>query len=291
MLNYNFHLFISATPSARLSAAILFGLNNSNPHTVANTSNIKHFSLHHRQNHCRYSFLQYTTIVKNFSTLSDDKTTKSKVLHDSQKASIEDFRSREEQREEEYSSQHTSSNSEDEKDDKIQEIRSKIMDAALPFVTDSGWSRQTISKGAQSIGYPGIVHGMFPHGGIELVHYFYSRCNRELIEQLKSELETNKSYNPIEFVSKAVKLRLKMIEPYATHWPQALGLMSLPQNAPKSLAHLLTLIDDICYYAGDRSVDVSLCLLKVVNSSATKFYFYQFIVRLVYSSNWLGYNI
>lgn len=134
------------------------------------------------------------------------------------------------------------------------------MDAALPFVTNYGWSRQTISKGAQAIGYPGIVHGMFPHGGIELVHYFYSRCNQRLIEELKIELATTKSYNPIEFVSKAVQLRLKMIEPYTSQWPQALGLMSLPSNAPKSLAHLLTLIDDICYYAGDRSVDVSFFL-------------------------------
>lgn len=188
--------------------------------------------------------------------MSNDKSTESKVKHDSQSTSIEDFRTREEQREEEYSSQHTSSNSEEKKDEKIQEIRSKIMDAALPFVSTNGWSRQTISKGAQSIGYPGIVHGMFPHGGIELVHYFYSRCNQELIEQMKLELETNKSYNPIEFVSKAVKSRIKMIEPYSKHWPQALGLMSLPPNAPKSLAHLLTLIDDICYYAGDRSVNV-----------------------------------
>lgn len=130
------------------------------------------------------------------------------------------------------------------------------MDAALPFVSNYGWSRETISKGAQSIGYATIVHGMFPNGGVELVHYFYSRCNKQLIEQLKSELDTSKSYNPTEFVSKAVQLRLEMIVPYQAHWPQALGLMSLPQNAPKSLAHLLTLIDDICYHAGDRSVDV-----------------------------------
>lgn len=249
---------ISASPSPRFSAAILLGLNNSNPHTVGNKWNSKHFSLHHRQHHSRYSFLKHTTILKKYSTSSDDKSTESKVLHDTQKTSIEDFRAREEQREEDYSSQHTNSPNEDKNDEKIQEIRSKIMDAALPFVTEHGWSRQTISKGAQAIGYPGIVHGMFPSGGIELVHYFYSRCNQQLIEQMKLELDSNKSYNPTEFVGKAVKLRLQMIEPYLAQWPQALGLMSLPPNAPKSLAHLLTLIDDICYYAGDRSVDVSL---------------------------------
>jgi ubiquinone biosynthesis protein COQ9 len=48
-----------------------------------------------------------------------------------------------------------------------------------------------------------------------------------------------------------------MIIPYINKWPQALGIMSLPANAPSALANLLTLVDDICYYAGDRSVDVS----------------------------------
>lgn len=172
--------------------------------------------------------------------------------------SIEDFRAREERRDKDYSNQQTSDGNEaDENDAKIQEIRSKIMEAALPFVLNYGWCRQTISKGAQSIGYPGIVHGMFPNGGIELVHYFYAKCNQQLMEQLKTELDSNKNCNPIELVRNAVQVRLKMIEPYKSCWPQALGLMSLPQNAPKSLAHLLTLIDDICYIVGDRSVDVS----------------------------------
>jgi rpsU-divergently transcribed protein len=48
-----------------------------------------------------------------------------------------------------------------------------------------------------------------------------------------------------------------MIIPYISKWPQALAIMTLPANVPPALANLLTLVDDICYYAGDRSVDVS----------------------------------
>lgn len=236
----------------RVSTAIL-SLNNYNLHASTNKSHSKHFSTHRSHHRSRYSLLNSTT--KQFSTASDDKTTKPEVLHD-KKSSIEDFRAREEQRDEEYSTQNTSSNGEEKNDEKIQEIRSKIMDAALPFVSNFGWSRETISKGAESIGYPGIVHGMFPNGGIELVHYFYSRCNQQLIEQMKSDLDTTKNQNPAEFATRAVQFRLRLIEPYLTHWPQALGLMSLPPNVPTSLAHLLTLVDDICFYAGDRSVDV-----------------------------------
>jgi ubiquinone biosynthesis protein COQ9 len=48
-----------------------------------------------------------------------------------------------------------------------------------------------------------------------------------------------------------------MITPYISKWAQALAIMTLPANVPPALANLLTLVDDICYYAGDRSVDVS----------------------------------
>lgn len=54
----------------------------------------------------------------------------------------------------------------------------------------------------------------------------------------------------------AVETRLRMIVPYLSRWPQAIAIMSLPPNAPHTLASVLTLVDDICYYAGDRSVDV-----------------------------------
>lgn len=38
---------------------------------------------------------------------------------------------------------------------------------------------------------------------------------------------------------------------------QAMSILLLPHNIPDSLKHLSTLVDDIWYYAGDRSTDVS----------------------------------
>lgn len=58
-------------------------------------------------------------------------------------------------------------------------------------------------------------------------------------------------------VREAMENRLRMLVPYKKSWPQAMALMAVPPNVPKSLANILTLVDDICYYAGDRSVDVS----------------------------------
>lgn len=55
----------------------------------------------------------------------------------------------------------------------------------------------------------------------------------------------------------AVEARLRMIIPYIDRWSEAMVLLALPRSVPTSLAMTLTLVDDICYYAGDRSVDVS----------------------------------
>lgn len=149
---------------------------------------------------------------------------------------------------------------------KIQKIRSEILEASLRFVPEKGWSQEAISLGAESINYPGVVHGMFPNGAIELIQHFYTKCNRELIEQLQDELNEAKNavddakivktLSPREFAVHAIRLRIEMIIPYKDSWPQALAIMTLPQNVPTSLAQLLTLVDDICYSAGDRSVDI-----------------------------------
>lgn len=170
----------------------------------------------------------------------------------------DEFREKEVLKEKEYNespvekiAQPSSEN--DEESAKYQELRKKILDAALEFVPVHGWTRVSIGKGAEKINYPGVTHGMFASGGVELVHHFYTSSNEKLIEILK----TKECKEPSKFAQEAIKLRLQMLQPYLKTWPQAIGLMSLPQFAPTSLAILLTLIDDICYYSGDRSVDVS----------------------------------
>ncbi|XP_053663001.1 ubiquinone biosynthesis protein COQ9, mitochondrial [Anopheles marshallii] len=188
--------------------------------------------------------------------------------------SFDDFRAREEKKEQEYAKQQTagstgtstgtahndtfSSTADDQEpaDPAVERTKAMILDAALEFVQSHGWSKQAIAKGAEAVNYPSVSHGLFPRGGIELVHHFYKQCNLKLIDYLKQETaDVEKVPNPSDFARKAIEFRLRMLEPYLKYWPQALGLMALPPNAPHSLANVLTLVDDICYYAGDRSVD------------------------------------
>uniref|UniRef100_A0A673IS84 Ubiquinone biosynthesis protein n=1 Tax=Sinocyclocheilus rhinocerous TaxID=307959 RepID=A0A673IS84_9TELE len=60
-----------------------------------------------------------------------------------------------------------------------------------------------------------------------------------------------------EFLRDAVEMRLRMLIPYIDTWPRAMSILLLPHNIPDSLKHLSTMVDDIWYYAGDRSTDVN----------------------------------
>lgn len=181
-----------------------------------------------------------------------------------EKKNLEDFRAREEEKEAEFNKQpivaeEKVEQEQHEDDEALTEMKNKVLDASLAFVESTGWTRATIVKGAEQAGYPGTVQGMFPRGGIELIDYYYLKSNKELVEEMKERVGENseKVGDPKEFVCWALKQRLEKLEPHIKSWPQALAMMTLPPNVPKSLANMLTLVDDICYYSGDRSVDVS----------------------------------
>ncbi|KAH8394922.1 hypothetical protein KR222_010979 [Zaprionus bogoriensis] len=194
---------------------------------------------------------------------------------------IKDFRAREEQRERERDAaeqaeakstqsdagagppdgdqqqQQQTSKEEAEKQAKVDATRAKILDAALRHVPEHGWSKQAIVLGAEECGLPSVVHGMFPEGGFALVSHFNGTCNAQLVKSLQEQTQNGHKEvdNPLEFLVQAVRHRLELILPYKQHWPQAMALNAQPPHASTALAQVLTLVDDICYYSGDRSVD------------------------------------
>ncbi|XP_025416082.1 ubiquinone biosynthesis protein COQ9, mitochondrial isoform X2 [Sipha flava] len=139
-----------------------------------------------------------------------------------------------------------------------QDVKSKILQSSLQYVPEHGWSRDTIAAGAHELGYPDTVHGLFPDPGAELALYFYSSSNDSLSRLLKDgTLKCAEETKPelVRFLSVTIKTRLLMLQPYLNQWPQAMALLSKPSNAPRALSNLMTLVDAICYHAGDRSID------------------------------------
>lgn len=178
--------------------------------------------------------------------------------------SFEDFRTREEQREKIYNEKEDKIKEEEEMkktedEERLANVKNKILQEALQFVPSDGWTKDALSRGAESLGYAGVTHGMFPNGPADLIEYFYKTSNDKLVELMKIELNGKpKPANTHDFMVKAIRLRLEMILPYINSWPKAMAIMTLPSNVQLTLANLLMLSDDICYFLGDRSVDVSM---------------------------------
>ncbi|CAD5120903.1 DgyrCDS9456 [Dimorphilus gyrociliatus] len=136
------------------------------------------------------------------------------------------------------------------------DVRTRVLLASLKFVPQHGWTTTSLAEGAKSVGLPSTAHGLFPKGGIDLIHGFYAHCNQDLVNHLKTEKEIVQK-NMTSFIRDAVEYRLRLNSPFIGNWPNAMAKMALPQNAPESLKLLAQLCDDIWYEAGDKSTDIN----------------------------------
>jgi len=147
--------------------------------------------------------------------------------------------------------------------DREEEIKKKILDAALKQVKTHGWTRLSLSAGAEDVGYISIVSGLFDKGEVDLVFHHIKTCNKNLDAWMTQEVESYKQSGeklPItKFIKSAVKQRLKMNSEYikAGVWGEGVALVAQPSNIQESLGYLQQLCDDIWYRAGDKSADLN----------------------------------
>ncbi|XP_040894137.1 ubiquinone biosynthesis protein COQ9, mitochondrial [Toxotes jaculatrix] len=143
-----------------------------------------------------------------------------------------------------------------------EQLQARILTAALEFVPLHGWSMEAIAAGAETLGLSSASTGMFYNGAGDLVLHFIAQCNSQLTEIMAEQhkqvqLGQAEPKKTADFLRDAVETRLRMYIPYIETWPQAMSILLLPHNIPDSLKHLSTLVDDIWYYAGDRSTDMN----------------------------------
>uniref|UniRef100_UPI00358F467A ubiquinone biosynthesis protein COQ9-B, mitochondrial-like n=1 Tax=Myxine glutinosa TaxID=7769 RepID=UPI00358F467A len=136
----------------------------------------------------------------------------------------------------------------------------RVLNQALEFVPEYGWSNEALAEGAQAEGLSAAAAGMFEQGAVELVLHFVRQCNTQLREQLTEENarlpQEQDEQSPVEeFLRDALESRLRMHIPYMNRWSQAMGLLMTPQALPDSVCLLSELVDEIWFQAGDRSTD------------------------------------
>ncbi|KAK1874990.1 Ubiquinone biosynthesis protein COQ9 mitochondrial [Dissostichus eleginoides] len=143
-----------------------------------------------------------------------------------------------------------------------EQLQARILTAALEFIPLHGWTVEAIAAGAEMLGLSSASTGMFYNGAGDLVLHFVSQCNSQLTDILAEQhnqvqLGQAEPKKTAEFLRDAVETRLRMYIPYIETWPQAMSILLLPHNIPDSLKHLSALVDDMWYYAGDRSTDMN----------------------------------
>ncbi|KER19781.1 hypothetical protein T265_11532 [Opisthorchis viverrini] len=153
------------------------------------------------------------------------------------------------------------------------DLRSRILEAALDYVQEYGWSRNAVEAACVAGGFPPGMHTMVtPQGGVDLVLYFYASRNQQLADTMVDWRTSDSSSSsasvddglprfssPAEmdaFLYRALKFRLEKITPVLPVWPQALGLLALPSNMPSSIGLLAQLVDEIWAQCGDRTTDL-----------------------------------
>ncbi|KAL1920919.1 uncharacterized protein VTP21DRAFT_11554 [Calcarisporiella thermophila] len=130
---------------------------------------------------------------------------------------------------------------------------SEILRAALSLVPEFGWEN-ALATSVERMGLPSVARGMFPGGPADLVNYFLEDCRIRLNVDAKGKLEGLRTHEKIRLMC---QVRLNMMRPYITKWPEALAIMAQPTQAATSLTHLQKLVDDMWYLAGDKSSDMN----------------------------------
>lgn len=133
--------------------------------------------------------------------------------------------------------------------------RDMLLESALQFVGDKGWTDAALISGAQHIGLSPAAIGLLPRGPAELVEYFEKKCNMELTSILQSSKADWQNMRTTQRVKEGLKMRLQMNVPHIETWAQALSIRAQPRNVPSALEQLAQITDDVWHAAGDKSTD------------------------------------
>jgi rpsU-divergently transcribed protein len=137
------------------------------------------------------------------------------------------------------------------------EIKREILENAMRFVKEHGFSTRALGESAKFLGYSPASKGLFDNGAFDLIDYFYKKSNQQMAHHLEQLIKDGKIVRKNELVKEAIIYRLQLIQPYINHWPDAMALIATsPRYAVRSIENLLRLCDEIWYQLGDKSVDV-----------------------------------
>jgi ubiquinone biosynthesis protein COQ9 len=138
-------------------------------------------------------------------------------------------------------------------DDALRDRLADTMAGEAPF---DGWGQIAVSAAARQLGLPtGEAERLFPGGALQILTYLSERSDRRTVEEMENAgVAALKMRDRIKL---AVRIRLERHAGGREAVRRAIGLLSLPFNAPLAVKLLYGTVDALWYAAGDTSTDFS----------------------------------
>lgn len=135
------------------------------------------------------------------------------------------------------------------------DLKTQILDAALPAVAFDGWTPTTLERAAESIGCSAFdASRAFPGGVVDALKLFSDRADALMLEGLRRDHQLS-TMKIRERIATAVMLRLCQQLTNREAIRRASAFYALPWNMAAGLAALYKTVDAIWREAGDSSTD------------------------------------
>jgi ubiquinone biosynthesis protein COQ9 len=134
--------------------------------------------------------------------------------------------------------------------------REKLVQAIMPHVPFDGWTETALTAGAADAGIdlPRAVNA-FPGGMAEVLAVNHQLADRRMVEALARD--DIGSLKMRERITRAVRLRLSLVEGQREAVRAGLSFLLMPENVPLGPKLLYGTVDAIWLAVGDRSTDFS----------------------------------
>lgn len=135
-----------------------------------------------------------------------------------------------------------------------EEVKARILDAALPHVPFDGWSDRTLQAAILDAGVPeGLGRSHFPRGGVDLALAYHARGDAEMAARLAGmDLAALRFRDRIAL---AMKVRLELADRELVR--RGTTLFSLPPHAADGARAIWGTADRIWTALGDTSDDLN----------------------------------
>lgn len=145
-----------------------------------------------------------------------------------------------------------------------EQIKEKIIKAALPSVAFDGWIMDVLMNAAVESGFKKeMVHSVFPDGVKDALRYFSYWADQEMLKVLAKEETPPRTRDKIAL---AVKVRMKVLTPYKEAERLAIAYWVRPMRKFEGAKLVWKTADVIWHWAGDTSTDYNRYTKRVLLS-------------------------